>query len=101
MTGRRKKPFGVDELWQLERIGGVSLSPDGAQAVCSVSSYSMADNKSSAKPVAAVDVRRRAAPADVVRREGRPAGVVADRRPIAFGASASSRARRTRRRSST
>ena len=48
MTGRKKKPFGVDELWQLDRIGGVSLSPDGAQAVCSVSSYSMADNKSAA-----------------------------------------------------
>jgi len=48
MAGRRKKPFGVDELWQVERIGGVALSPDGAQAVCSVSSYSMADNKSSA-----------------------------------------------------
>ncbi len=48
MTGRKKKTFGVDELWQLERIGGVSLSPDGAQAVCSVSSYSMADNKSAA-----------------------------------------------------
>jgi hypothetical protein len=46
MTGRKKKPFGVDELWQVERIGGVSLSPDGAQAVCSVGSYSMADNKS-------------------------------------------------------
>ena len=48
MTGRKKKPFGVDELWQIERIGGVSLSPDGAQAVCSVSRYAMADNKSSA-----------------------------------------------------
>ena len=48
MTGRKKKPFGVDELWQVERIGGVSLSPDGAQAVCSVGSFSMADNKSSA-----------------------------------------------------
>ena len=48
MTSRKKKPFGVDELWQIERIGGVSLAPDGAQAVCSVSSYSMADNKSSA-----------------------------------------------------
>ncbi|MEP7058431.1 MAG: S9 family peptidase [Caldimonas sp.] len=48
MTGRRKKPFGIDELWQVERIGGVSLSPDGSQAVCSVSSHSMAENTSSA-----------------------------------------------------
>ncbi len=43
-----KKPFGVEELWQVERIGGVSLAPDGAQAVCSVSTYSMAENKASA-----------------------------------------------------
>ena len=49
MTSRksRKKPFTVDDLWQIERIGGVSLAPDGAQAVCSVSSYSMAENKAS------------------------------------------------------
>ncbi len=38
----------VDELWQFDRIGGLSLAPDGAQAVCSVSSHSMDENKSSA-----------------------------------------------------
>ena len=48
MTTRRKKPFTVEDLWQVERIGGVSLAPDGAQAVCSVSTYSMAENKGSA-----------------------------------------------------
>ena len=32
----KKKPIDVDDLWQIERVGGVSLSPDGAQAVCSV-----------------------------------------------------------------
>jgi dipeptidyl aminopeptidase/acylaminoacyl peptidase len=44
----KKRPFTIDDLWQVERIGGVSLSPDGAQAVCAVSSYSMDDNKGEA-----------------------------------------------------
>ncbi len=42
-----KKLITVDDLWALQRVGGVALSPDGAQAVCSVSSYSMEDNNSS------------------------------------------------------
>ena len=36
----------VEALWRIERIGAVSLSPDGAQAVCSVTSHSMEENKS-------------------------------------------------------
>ena len=50
MAGRksRKKPFTVDDLWQVERVGGISLAPDGAQAVCSVGTYSMAENRASA-----------------------------------------------------
>ena len=42
----KKKTLTVDELWQFERIGGIGLSPDGAQAVCSVSRYSMEENTS-------------------------------------------------------
>jgi dipeptidyl aminopeptidase/acylaminoacyl peptidase len=42
---RRNKPITVDDLWQIERIGSVSLAPDGAQAVCTVSRFSMDDNK--------------------------------------------------------
>jgi len=42
----KKKHITVDDLWKFERIGGLSLAPDGAQAVCAVSSFSMADNKS-------------------------------------------------------
>lgn len=38
----------IDDLWALERVGGLSLSPDGAQAVCSVTRHSMEDNKSQA-----------------------------------------------------
>ena len=39
----------VEDLWKFERVGGVSLSPDGAQAVCSVTSYSMEENKASSR----------------------------------------------------
>jgi len=42
----QKKPVTVEELWQMERIGHPSLSPDGAQAVAAVTRYSMDDNKS-------------------------------------------------------
>jgi len=42
----RRKPFTVEHLWQLERIGAPSLAPDGAQAVASVTRCSMEDNKS-------------------------------------------------------
>ena len=42
----RKKNITVEDLWALERIGTPSLSPDGAQAVASVTRYSMEDNKS-------------------------------------------------------
>ena len=43
----KKKHINVDDLWALQRVGGLSLSPDGAQAVCSVSSFDMNDNTSS------------------------------------------------------
>ncbi|CAN5919743.1 S9 family peptidase [soil metagenome] len=41
----KKKHITVETLWQIDRVGGLSLSPDGAQAVCSVASFSMEDNK--------------------------------------------------------
>jgi len=40
-----KKNISVDTLWKFERVGGLSLSPDGAQAVCSLASFSMDENK--------------------------------------------------------
>jgi dipeptidyl aminopeptidase/acylaminoacyl peptidase len=46
--GERKKSFDVDALWKIDRVGAVSLSPDGAQAVCSLSSFDMAANQGSA-----------------------------------------------------
>ncbi|MBA4217044.1 MAG: S9 family peptidase [Roseateles sp.] len=39
-------PFDIDALWALDRIGEPSLSPDGAQAVASVTRHSMEDNQS-------------------------------------------------------
>ena len=45
---KAKKAFGVEELWRVERVGAVSLSPDGAQAVCSLTSFSMQENASKA-----------------------------------------------------
>jgi dipeptidyl aminopeptidase/acylaminoacyl peptidase len=40
------KTLTVEALWKIERLGTPSLSPDGAQAVAALSSYSMDDNKS-------------------------------------------------------
>ena len=44
---RPRKPLTVDDLWRLERVGGVALSPDGMRAVCALSTFSMDDNKGS------------------------------------------------------
>jgi dipeptidyl aminopeptidase/acylaminoacyl peptidase len=45
MAPRKGKTFTIEDLWRIERVGGIALSPDGAQAVCSLASYSMQDNK--------------------------------------------------------
>jgi dipeptidyl aminopeptidase/acylaminoacyl peptidase len=39
------KPIDVEALWQLDRVGGVAIAPDGSAAVCAVTSYSMRENK--------------------------------------------------------
>jgi dipeptidyl aminopeptidase/acylaminoacyl peptidase len=44
---KKPRPITVDDLWQIERLGAPSLSPDGAQAVASLSRYSMDENKAS------------------------------------------------------
>ena len=38
------KVFTVDELWQIERLSGLDLSPDGTQAVCSLTRHDMEEN---------------------------------------------------------
>jgi len=40
-----KAPLSVDTLYKLERIGGLSLAPDGRHAVCSVTGFSMDKNQ--------------------------------------------------------
>ena len=44
----RTKRLDVETLWKLERVGNVSVAPDGHAAVCAVTSYSMEDNKGAA-----------------------------------------------------
>jgi dipeptidyl aminopeptidase/acylaminoacyl peptidase len=45
----KKKPITVDDLWALQRLGTPSLSPDGAQAVVALTSFSMDNNTSSSQ----------------------------------------------------
>ncbi len=42
---KKNQPITVEDLWKMQRLGAPSLSPDGAQAVASVTSYSMEENK--------------------------------------------------------
>jgi dipeptidyl aminopeptidase/acylaminoacyl peptidase len=41
----KRKPIDVEALWKLQRAGAVALSPDGQAAACSVTTYSMEENK--------------------------------------------------------
>ena len=47
MSQAKRRPITVDDIWAFDRIGGLSISPDGRAAVCSVTSYSMDSNKAS------------------------------------------------------
>ena len=41
----QRRNIGIEDLWKFERIAALSLSPDGAQAVCTVQSFSMEQNR--------------------------------------------------------
>ena len=41
----KKKTVKVEDLWKIDRVAQPTLSPDGAQACVSVTSYDMEDNK--------------------------------------------------------
>jgi dipeptidyl aminopeptidase/acylaminoacyl peptidase len=43
----RTHPIDIETLWQLERVAGLALAPDGSAAVCTVTRYSMDENKGS------------------------------------------------------
>jgi dipeptidyl aminopeptidase/acylaminoacyl peptidase len=45
MNKPSRPALGSDDLWKIERIGAAALSPDGRQAVCSVTRYSMEANQ--------------------------------------------------------
>ena len=44
MANAKKKQLTVELMWQLQRLGAPSISPDGAQAVCAVAQPSVKDN---------------------------------------------------------
>jgi dipeptidyl aminopeptidase/acylaminoacyl peptidase len=44
---KSKKRITAEDLWKMERLGAVSLSPDEAQVVCAVSRYDLETNKGS------------------------------------------------------
>ena len=70
-----KKPFDVDALWALARLGEPSLSPDGSEAVASVTRYDMASNQSPKQPVPLLDPGASAQAPDRMWRQGRRAAV--------------------------
>ena len=41
------RPLDAATLWKLSRLGGLALAPDGARAVCSVTTYEMDQNRGS------------------------------------------------------
>ena len=43
----KKLPLSVDDLWSIKRIGAPTLSPDGASACASVTSFDMEKNEGS------------------------------------------------------
>ena len=40
-----RHPLDVEALWRLDRVANVAISPDGSAAVCTVTSYSMEENR--------------------------------------------------------
>ena len=65
----KTRALDVDTLWQLQRLGGLTLSPDGRAAVVSVTTPSMEKNQTRTRLwLLPTDQRTQAAPADELRR---------------------------------
>ena len=47
MALKQSNTITADKLWQLKRIGNVAISPDTTQVVCTVTTYSMDDDRGS------------------------------------------------------
>ena len=45
LDAAEKKPFTVDVMWAVQRVGAPALSPDGTQVAYTVSSYDMEENR--------------------------------------------------------
>jgi dipeptidyl aminopeptidase/acylaminoacyl peptidase len=45
LTARLARPLDIETLWRLERVADVAIAPDGRAAACSVTAYSMEENK--------------------------------------------------------
>ncbi|MBL0143731.1 MAG: S9 family peptidase [Betaproteobacteria bacterium] len=41
----KTKPIDIEALWKMERVGSLSMAPDGSAAVCAVTSCSMMQNR--------------------------------------------------------
>lgn len=41
------RPIDIEILWQMERVASLGIAPDGSAAVCTVTTYSMEENKGS------------------------------------------------------
>jgi dipeptidyl aminopeptidase/acylaminoacyl peptidase len=58
----KPRPIDIETLWQLERVAGLAIAPDGSAAVCTVTTYSMEENKGSTSlwllPTASCSPRR-------------------------------------------
>ena len=46
--GAEKKPFTVDDMWSVQRVGSPAVSPDGRSVAYTVSTYDMEENRSNA-----------------------------------------------------
>jgi len=47
MPSKKPTPLSVESLWEIERLSGPAVSPDGSQAVCSLTRYQRDTNQTS------------------------------------------------------
>ena len=75
MPEKRRTPLSAQTLWKIDRIGGLSLAPDGGRAVCSVTRFD-ADKNESRSALWLLDTRGGVAPRQLTRcgaKDGQPA----------------------------
>ena len=75
MPEKRRTPLSAQTLWKIDRIGGLSLAPDGRRAVCSVTRFD-ADKNDSRSALWLLDTRGGVAPRQLTRcgaKDGQPA----------------------------